>query len=225
MARNDLTENEEQMVVRYLEKLRLQIQDALRLHILWTIKEVYYRAVVAEEQLQRRPTPRSDPPQWSNQAMENQRDMRCNTTNPPVHIADTRSSNSTMTRSSNPWCYNYGEIGHTWNNCKKSVGWPEKQLLIEEEKPFEEEQQPVYDQTDNEEDDFLLFDDSEEALVIRKNLLAPKRERKEDWRWINIFYIYCTIEKRVCKIIIDDRSCENVISQEAIKKLNLLTEK
>ena len=138
--------------------------------------------------------------------------MQCHTTNPSIRIADTTSSNPTSDDSSNLWCYNYGGIGHMRNNCKKPMGHPGKQLLIKEGEQFEVEQEPIYDETGNKEDDSLLFDDSGEALVIRKSLLAPKREEKEDWRWTNIFHTYCTIKKKVCKVIIDGGSCENVIS-------------
>jgi hypothetical protein len=41
VARNDLSETEEQMVARYLEGLRQPLQDALSLHSLWTISEAY----------------------------------------------------------------------------------------------------------------------------------------------------------------------------------------
>ena len=76
--------------------------------------------------------------------------------------------------------YNCGEIGHMQNECQKPTGQLGKQLLIEENGPVDEEQEPVYDEIGNEEDDSLLFGDSGEALVIRKSLLAPKREKKED---------------------------------------------
>nr|XP_010905626.1 uncharacterized protein LOC105032765 [Elaeis guineensis] len=158
MTKNDLAESE-QMVARYLGGLRQQIQDALKLHTMWIVKEAYHRTVVTENQLRHRPIPKSDP-----------------------------SSNPTSTGSSNLRCYNCNEIGHARNNCKKPIGRPGKQLLIEGE-PSEKEQEPVYDETGNEEDDSLLFGESGEALVILGG------------------------------------SCENIISQEAVTKLNLATEK
>jgi hypothetical protein len=50
VARNDLSEIEEQMVVWYLGGLRQPLQDALNLHSLWTISEAYQHALVAEKQ-------------------------------------------------------------------------------------------------------------------------------------------------------------------------------
>ena len=97
-------------------------------------------------------------------------------------------------------------------------------MLIEKEEPSDEKQEPTYDEGSKEEEDFLLFGDRGEALIIHKSLLASRKE-EEDWRRINIFYICCIIEKKVCKVIIDGGSYENIISQEAVTKLNLTTKK
>ena len=53
IARNDLSETEEQLVARYLGGLRQTLQDVLSLHSLWTVSEAYQRAFVAEKQLSR----------------------------------------------------------------------------------------------------------------------------------------------------------------------------
>jgi hypothetical protein len=60
VARNDLSEIEEQMVARYLGGLRQPLQDALSLHLLWTISETYQRALVAEKQQNKRPVIKND---------------------------------------------------------------------------------------------------------------------------------------------------------------------
>ena len=49
IARNDLSETEEQMVARYLGGLRQPLQDVLSLHSLWTISEAYQLAFVMEK--------------------------------------------------------------------------------------------------------------------------------------------------------------------------------
>ena len=70
----------------------------------------------------------------------------------------------------------------------------------------------------------MLFGDRGKALVIRKSMLALKKEEK-DWRQTNIFHTCYTIEKKVCKLIITRESCKNIISQETVTKLNLSIEK
>ena len=49
-------------------------------------------------------------------------------------------------------------------------------------------------------------------LVMKKTLLAPKQEDEEEWLMRNIFYTTCNIGGRVCSLVIDGGSCENVIS-------------
>ncbi|GMY18934.1 hypothetical protein FCV25MIE_14173 [Fagus crenata] len=62
------------------------------------------------------------------------------------------------------------------------------------------------------------------ALVTRKILLALRQNIEEHWLRSNIFHTTCTIENRVCNLIIDGGSCENVISQEVVDKLRLQQE-
>ena len=62
---------------------------------------------------------------------------------------------------------------------------------------------------------------------MRKTLLAPKFNSEEDWLRTNISYTTCSIGGRVCKLcsmIIDGGSCENVVSQEVVDKLRLATQ-
>ncbi|GJV15887.1 putative CCCH-type zinc finger family protein [Tanacetum coccineum] len=59
----------------------------------------------------------------------------------------------------------------------------------------------------------------------QKSLLLPKDEESGDWPRNNIFHTTFTIKDKVCKLIIDSGSCENVISQDAVEKLNLKQEK
>lgn len=88
-----------------------------------------------------------------------------------------------------------------------------------------EEDIPIYDEAmceaiggDNEEEE-----EEEEglALTIKKTLLTPKDDSNEDWLCTNIFYSTCNIGARVCNMIIDSGSCENVVSQEVVDKLQL----
>ena len=96
--------------------------------------------------------------------------------------------------------------------------------MLEEVKKLEHEDgEPIFDQPSNEVGgDF----DEEEGLtlVMRKTLLPPKFKSKEDWLRTNIFYTACSIGGRVCWMIIDGGSFENVVSQEAVDKLKLATQ-
>jgi hypothetical protein len=47
----------------------------------------------------------------------------------------------------------------------------------------------------------------------------------EDGQRHNLFHSTCTIEGKVCKLIIDRGCCENVVAGKAVQKLALDTEK
>lgn len=80
---------------------------------------------------------------------------------------------------------------------------------------------PIYDDGDDEE---VLYGDENVTFVVKKSLLTPKDYSKEDWLRTNIFHTTCMIAEQVCKVIIDSSSCENVVLEEAVKKLQLKTD-
>ena len=59
--------------------------------------------------------------------------------------------------------------------------------------------------------------------MIQRSCFTP---RVEDNNWLqnNIYQSTCTI-KAICRFVIDFGSCENVISENAVQKLGLKTEK
>ncbi|KAE8670845.1 hypothetical protein F3Y22_tig00112069pilonHSYRG00031 [Hibiscus syriacus] len=119
-------------------------------------------------------------------------------------------------------CFHCGEQGHRATDCRKPTSQKGKNLLIEENAEDETEEigEPVYD--DDETDD-VLYGDGHETLVVRKSLLTPKGDSGDDWLRTNIFHTTCTVADKVCKMIIDSGSCENVVSEEVVQKLQLKT--
>ena len=63
------------------------------------------------------------------------------------------------------------------------------------------------------------------ALVVRRSCLTPKATEETDWLRSNIFQSTCTIKSKVCRFIIDGGSCENIVSDEAVQKLQIQAEK
>jgi hypothetical protein len=78
---------------------------------------------------------------------------------------------------------------------------------------------------DDDGDEDVLYEDGQETLVIRKSLLTPKGDSGDDWLRTNIFHTTCTVTGKVCKMIIDSGSCENVVSEEVVQKLQLKTDR
>jgi len=61
--------------------------------------------------------------------------------------------------------------------------------------------------------------DEGEMLVLRRVLSGQKGAKDEQRE--DIFHTQCTIQERVCSLIIDGGSCANVVSLSMIKKLGL----
>ena len=62
-------------------------------------------------------------------------------------------------------------------------------------------------------------------LVTRRACFTPRKLEGKGWLRSNIFQTTCTIEGKVCRLVIDSVSCENVVSEEVIQKLGLAIEK
>jgi hypothetical protein len=58
--------------------------------------------------------------------------------------------------------------------------------------------------------------------MIRRSLHASTKEAH--WFRNNIFHTRCTVAGKVCDVIVDSGSCENVVSNYMVDKLKLPTE-
>ncbi|KAE8710906.1 putative CCCH-type zinc finger family protein [Hibiscus syriacus] len=54
---------------------------------------------------------------------------------------------------------------------------------------------------------------------------AQQPPQGDDWLRTNIFHTTCIVADKVCKMIIDYGSCENVLSEEVVQKLQLKTDR
>ncbi|KAG5534031.1 hypothetical protein RHGRI_022247 [Rhododendron griersonianum] len=248
VARVDLNESEDQMVARYISGLSITIQDALAMQTLWTVSEAYNRALVAEKQEKRKFSrsgqqyqggTKSGQPFYSyarggSSSSGGQGASSGVGTQNRADKASTPAQNQPQSGASGARsqfqsggfkCFKCGEPGHKSSDCRKASGGRNKALFIEEvmEQGCEDDI-PVYDEEICEE---IGGDDEEEegyALMIKKTLLTPKDASNEDWLRTNIFYTTCNVGGRVCNMIIDSGSCENVVSQEVVDKLQLKVE-
>jgi hypothetical protein len=78
--------------------------------------------------------------------------------------------------------------------------------------------QPDYEEEPADADEGILL-----SLVIQRLMLTPRKE--EQTQRNNIFRTRCTVNQRVCDVIIDGGSGENVVSEAMVRKLGLKTEK
>ena len=123
-------------------------------------------------------------------------------------------SNRSNTSNSSRKCFKCHGFGHSASGC------PNRKMisLVEEDLEDDVEEEPV----DEESEEGLTYADEGESLVIHKILKSTYA--KEDWLQNNIFHTKCTFSGKVCNVILDGGSCENVVSTTMVEKLNLKTE-
>jgi len=68
-------------------------------------------------------------------------------------------------------------------------------------------------------DGSVLHWDENTTLMIRKSFLIPNGNSDEDKRHNSTFHSTCTIKDKIYSLIINNGSCENVVSMEAVQKL------
>jgi len=116
-------------------------------------------------------------------------------------------------------CFNCGELGHRFAECKKGQrrGLFSDVEEINREQEGDVEAEPVYDEEER------LEGDAGPMLMIRRSCLAP-RVVEDDWLRTNVFQSTCTISGKICRFIVDSGSCENIVSEEVVRKLHMATE-
>ena len=84
----------------------------------------------------------------------------------------------------------------------------------------EEEKKAYYEENqEKNQDEVEEKADEGEMLVLRGDLRGFQRDEDEQRK--NIFYSRCTIQDKVCSLIIDGGGCANAVSFSMIEKLGL----
>ncbi|KAI4339616.1 hypothetical protein MLD38_024534 [Melastoma candidum] len=114
-------------------------------------------------------------------------------------------------------CFKCQGIGHMAAEC------PHRRAITIMENPGEEEMdeqlgEPIWDVKE----EYVDGPDERELLVIRKGLNANAIAEEVDQRE-KIFQTRCTVQGKVCHVIVDNGSCTNVASTTMVEKLKLST--
>jgi len=116
-------------------------------------------------------------------------------------------------------CFKCEGLGHVVADC---LNWKLITLAeweaVKDELAEEEKEEDV---GSHEEEEVIAEADDGEMLVLRR-ALSSQWSKKEEQRE-NIFHSQCTVQGKVCSLIIDGGSCANVVSLSMIEKLNLQT--
>ncbi|PON83156.1 Zinc finger, CCHC-type [Trema orientale] len=236
----------DQQVARYIGGLKLTIQDKLALQNVWTLTDAVNLALKIEAQLNRpftrstnnfrRPvldipatqrgsaTPGSSegsskfthPVQVQGQG-RNTSVVPNRTTTQVQNQQSNRTNSDPYARPNLGKCFRCNQPGHLSNNCPNR-----RSIKLVDEDGGEDEQ--VLEEDIYEGAEFAEGDEGEEvACIIQRLLFTPKK--LDDSQRHKIFQTRSTIRNKVCNVIIDSGSSENVVSKALVKTLNLKNEK
>nr|GMD17898.1 transposon Ty3-I Gag-Pol polyprotein [Ipomoea batatas] len=199
-ARCNLSETAEQQTARYIAGLRFNIQERMTLSPIWSVDEAYNMAIKAEALF----------------AQANQR--RQYTPALPNTISTIPPQNSTTHQPITQHTQTT-ESGHSKTQRQRQEGnfQPQNTTSNPYAKPFGEEDEEFH------EEDVEVAEEVGEHLSFVVQPLIYIAEDKSHVQRNRTFRAYCNILGKVCKLIIDNGSCDNIISKALVQHLNLPT--
>jgi hypothetical protein len=217
----DIVELEEQMVARYLGGLRSKIGNVVQLQPYWTYNDVCKLELKVKKQLKEGHKNTYRP--FNQGGITNQGSSSTVKATPSSKIAAAKpaqsepkplvkseapsGSNRTNTSNSSRKCFKCHGFRHIASGC------PNHKMisLVEEDLEDDVKDEPVVEESK---------EDLTYAIIHR---ILKSTYAKEDWLRNNIFHTKCTSSGKVCNVIINRRSYENVVSTTMVEKLNLKT--
>lgn len=224
--RNDVGETENQKVARYISGLKNSIQEKIGLQTVWTVAEASNLALKAELMEKtprvfsgnRRFSPSIDSLNEKEKGAVNKdantKSQVPNNSGNSAHQTKTPSQQSTnpYVRPSGDKCFRCGGQGHRSNVCPSR-----KTIALMEEAEYE----AGYEDDDYEGVEFAEEESSEKVNIVLQRVLLSS---KEDSQRKNLFKTHCSINNKVCNLIVDNGSTENLVSQKLVDHLKLTTE-
>jgi len=220
-------ETDQQTLARYRNGLRGELYKEMLVTRLINVNEAYQLALRMERQLQNMSGKKSMPIDLKTGCTPNFSIQRPQTTvDKPRSSWLGEQTGRTKATTDGPQCYKCKGFGHYAVVCptrdKKLAFICERELIIMNE--AEEEEAVELTQEENEEQ---LGASELPSCVIRRVLTGNKKEPHTNQEWLrtNIFHTRLEHGDRALNVIIDNGSGMNVISETAVERLKLKSEK
>ncbi|PKU79208.1 RNA-directed DNA polymerase [Dendrobium catenatum] len=228
-ARNNLRESENQLVARYIGGLKENLQDKLELNSIWSLSQAVNFALKAESQLQRHYRSTTNRRTFMEGSAGSSKVVTLTTKVSEVPSAPTNTATEfkggAKTRApvrENPYakpnvikCFRCLQPGHKSNEC------PSRHQVQLAEGEEEIDQSGIQDDIEDGVEE-VLADDGEPLLGVMKKMLLAPRTPVETQRH-KLFRTKCTINDKVCELVIDSGCTENIISKAAVQALQIKT--
>ncbi|KAI0500296.1 hypothetical protein KFK09_018508 [Dendrobium nobile] len=234
-ARNNLNESDNQLVARYIGGLKDPIQDKLELNSVWTLSQAVNFALKAETQMSRHARSNAGRRPYSEHVSDSRSVVQTSKNSQPGIIMNPNVGQGTDSKSApkprviptlkdNPYtrpttlkCFRCFQPGHKSNECPTRP-----QLQIVEAEPEDDPEIGLEDSDPTVED--LIADEGENVVCILERLLLAPRQPTMSQRNA-IFRTRCTVNGKVCELLIDNGCTENVVSRSLVQALQLKTTK
>jgi hypothetical protein len=218
-------ESDDEKVSRYMNGLRYDIQDEMSMMTIRTVEDAYQMALKVEEKLSRKKSQRGrgrSQPRGKTVVQDRNQKPKEEWKKPQYQTERGGSSqrgqyadNNTFPRARGRGrgrggvikCFTCGKNGH------KSYECPDKKKEGGETHIAEAQRRNV------EAEDV----EHGRSLVMRKVLLTPEKEVENPVQRNSLFRTACKTKDRVCKVIVDSGSTDNLVSTEMVEKLELET--
>ena len=229
-TRLDLNESEAFSIARYKEGLKWEIEERLAVQSFHILDDVVLAAQCVEQLMERgksklcvpysTPTNNSDNPRPTVTNSTSYSGCTSSTTRFSGPVPNDKGSSPANPCGSNAVtkCYRCNEEGHKTNVCPRRRAINLTELVDEGEEEEEEICENIQDEGN------IIHGDTGERLccVVRRVMFVPRKAEHPQMH--KVFRTRCTIDGKVCDVIIDGGSTDNIISPKVVKKLGLRTE-
>ncbi|XP_056854324.1 uncharacterized protein LOC130503779 [Raphanus sativus] len=228
MLRAKVSEDSEATMARFLGGLNREIQDRVEMQHYLEIEEMLHKAILVEQQVKRRShargsysssryqTSKEDKPSYQKEVKPQPKEESKPSS---IYSKDKGKTEATSSRARDVKCFKCQGRGHYANECTNK-----RVMVLLENGEYESEDERPETEQESSEAEYEEKPVHSRLLVARRTLSLQNKTEELEQRE-NLFYTRCTVQGKVCSLIIDGGSCVNVASETMVKKLSLKTQK